>query len=253
MKKIIKISLLVIVSLFFLMVLVGQSIRLYHKIQENRRQRHWELEKAQACDCARQMAIENIKLGNYEGNHYPMNSYAYDVAISDYGIQLVYTGNVLKKCGGDIMEYAIKEKFGADIYDRIEHKADSLWKVSSNQETSPDGMYYMSGEFDEKDYDRTYNLVLDRLKKSGYLNVTKRKCFPNQLIFDFVVKKDGTISNVRIIMKLTKEINETVKQVMNNLPYKWKPIKVDGKVVNYRMEMRISFGEDPTQKLFIIE
>ncbi len=53
---------------------------------------------------------------------------------------------------------------------------------------------------------------------------------------DFIVEKDGTITNISIIRDVGHETGEEAKRVLNNMP-KWKPAKIGGKIVRCNLAM----------------
>lgn len=66
------------------------------------------------------------------------------------------------------------------------------------------------------------------------------KVWKGTIIVDFVIEKDGSISNVRIVSGGPQEFENEVVIVINNMP-KWVPAKKDGEIVRSVMTLPITF------------
>jgi protein TonB len=59
-------------------------------------------------------------------------------------------------------------------------------------------------------------------------------------IIEFVVEKDGTVSDFKVVRSLNKECDEEAVRVLKTMP-KWKPGKQGGKAVRVSYQIPISF------------
>ena len=62
------------------------------------------------------------------------------------------------------------------------------------------------------------------------------KKITGKVYVDFIVEKDGTITNISIIRDVGHETGEEAKRVLNNMP-NWKPAKIGGKIVRCNLAM----------------
>ena len=64
-----------------------------------------------------------------------------------------------------------------------------------------------------------------------------------RVIATFVVEKDGSISNARVVKSVSKELDEEALRVINAMP-KWTPGMQSGKNVRVKYTIPISFRLD---------
>jgi TonB family protein len=62
-----------------------------------------------------------------------------------------------------------------------------------------------------------------------------------KIFISFVVEKDGSVSNIRIIKGLTERLNVAAMKVVEKMP-KWKPALNNGKVVRSKFTLPISIA-----------
>lgn len=82
-----------------------------------------------------------------------------------------------------------------------------------------------------------YDFVKDKLK---YPAQARRMRIEGKVFVEFVVEKDGTISDVRSIKGIGGGCDEEAVRVVENAP-KWKPAKQRGKAVRQRMVLPLTF------------
>jgi protein TonB len=61
-----------------------------------------------------------------------------------------------------------------------------------------------------------------------------------RVYLQFVVEKDGSITNVKVDRGVSVDIDKEAKRVVKNMP-KWKPAETKGRVVRYRCRLPINF------------
>lgn len=69
------------------------------------------------------------------------------------------------------------------------------------------------------------------------------KKISGKVVVDFVVEKDGSISNVKINKSIYPSLDAEAKRVVEAMP-KWNPGKQDGKLVRVKFTMPVSFSLD---------
>lgn len=57
---------------------------------------------------------------------------------------------------------------------------------------------------------------------------------------EFLILKDGSISQTRIIRGVNRELNKEAKRLVNNMP-NWIPARLDGKPVNVKVRLPVTF------------
>jgi len=82
--------------------------------------------------------------------------------------------------------------------------------------------------------------LLFRLEHIRYLFEDRVKNIEGKVLVLFVVEKDGTISNVKMLHGLTAEQDKEVVRVVTNLR-RWKPGMQDGKPVRVQLTIPIDF------------
>ena len=68
----------------------------------------------------------------------------------------------------------------------------------------------------------------------------KNKGALGRVIVCFVVNEDGSVSGVRLLQGVNKELNDEALRVVSSMP-RWKPAKKDGKLVKYLTTVGVSF------------
>jgi len=88
------------------------------------------------------------------------------------------------------------------------------------------------GDFDGLAKYVKQRLVLENLSGIGEIQ--------GDVLVDFVVDKDGSVSDVRIVKGLHPKLDAEVVRVLSRMP-KWTPLQKDGKPVRSRISCPISF------------
>ena len=73
-----------------------------------------------------------------------------------------------------------------------------------------------------------------------YPNIAKENGDQGKVVLTFVVEKDGSISNIKIIKSVSKECDAEAIRVVKLTP-KWKPAKQNGKLVRFQFILPIAF------------
>ena len=67
-----------------------------------------------------------------------------------------------------------------------------------------------------------------------------KKQIEGKVIVEFIVKKDGSVASAKAISKTDAMLNTEALRVVNAMP-KWKPGKVNGRVVDVRYVLPVAF------------
>ena len=73
-----------------------------------------------------------------------------------------------------------------------------------------------------------------------YPDEASKKKVEGKVIVEFVVKKDGSVADAKVISKTNEMLNKEALRVINAMP-KWKPGKNKGKVVDVRFVLPVAF------------
>lgn len=68
----------------------------------------------------------------------------------------------------------------------------------------------------------------------------RRLGIEGEVVVEFFVERNGVISGVNVVKKLTKEFDEEAIRLVRNMPY-WVPGKKNSVPVRYKMTMPINF------------
>jgi protein TonB len=79
-----------------------------------------------------------------------------------------------------------------------------------------------------------------RLEHIRYIFADRMKNIQGKVWVSFVVEKDGSVSNIKLLQGLTPEQDKEVIRVVNNLR-RWKPGMQDGKLVRVQLSIPINF------------
>jgi hypothetical protein len=263
-KIIFKIILKILLGLFVItIVFYGVwflTIYLKVKIENEARKeelKHEHLKDSLECICGKIRSYKEIENGNvilyYTGN----SPYVDYIALNEFGIhvqQIHLSGeripSIRSLCTIAIMDSFINKKYGKDFIERIERKSDSIYKKRPDYHSDPfnhldlDGFYLSSDKevrYKCSEIKNIYNYIETYLKHKGLIPI-KDTCSPKNLVLDFVISKQGKLSNIRILRKLTPEIDSTVISLLTNLPCDWQPAESKGEIVSFRYEMDFDFG-----------
>ena len=102
---------------------------------------------------------------------------------------------------------------------------DEVFVVVEEQAEFPGGM------------DSMYAYIVKNLK---YPELAKEKGIQGRVFVQFVIEKDGSISNVKILRGIGGGCDEAAVEMVKNMP-KWKPGKQRGKPVRFQFTLPIKF------------
>lgn len=85
--------------------------------------------------------------------------------------------------------------------------------------------------------DSMYAYIVKNLK---YPELAKEKGIEGRVFVQFVIEKDGSISNVKILRGIGGGCDEAAVEMVKNMP-KWKPAKQRGKPVRCQFNLPIKF------------
>lgn len=85
--------------------------------------------------------------------------------------------------------------------------------------------------------DSMYAYIVKNLK---YPEAAKEKGIEGRVFVSFIIEKDGSISNVKILRGIGGGCEEAVVEMIKNMP-KWKPGKQRGKPVRFQFTLPIKF------------
>lgn len=77
-------------------------------------------------------------------------------------------------------------------------------------------------------------------KNLVYPEKAKEKGIEGRVFVSFIIEKDGSISNVKILRGIGGGCDEAAMEMVKNMP-KWKPGKQKGKPVRYQFTLPIKF------------
>jgi TonB family protein len=78
-------------------------------------------------------------------------------------------------------------------------------------------------------------------KNLTYPEVYADASISGRVIVEFIIEKDGSISNAKVIRSLDPPIDAEALRVINNSPANWKPAEQRGKAVRYRYIFSVIF------------
>lgn len=76
-----------------------------------------------------------------------------------------------------------------------------------------------------------------------YPEIYRRYQYKEMLIVNFVIEKDGSISNIKLLQGGFKEFEKTAIELVENMP-RWNPAMQNGKPMRYYMTLPINFCPD---------
>lgn len=82
-----------------------------------------------------------------------------------------------------------------------------------------------------------YQFLAANIKYPG----TKDVCVVGKVIVSFVIEKDGTVSDAKVVRKLHPAFDEEALRVVKLMP-KWEPGRQDGKPVRVQFNLPINFS-----------
>jgi protein TonB len=85
--------------------------------------------------------------------------------------------------------------------------------------------------------DSMYTYIVKNLK---YPELAKEKGIEGRVFVNFIIEKDGSISNVKILRGIGGGCEEAAVEMVKNMP-KWKPGKQRGKPVRFQFVLPIKF------------
>jgi TonB family protein len=112
---------------------------------------------------------------------------------------------------------------------------------ASNPDMTPDknGVYQIVEEMPQ--YPGGEDALMDYVSKNVvYPSEAQEKGISGRVFVGFIVEKDGSVSNVKVLRGIGGGCDEEAVRVISGLP-KWKPGKQDGKPVRVSYQMPINF------------
>ena len=112
---------------------------------------------------------------------------------------------------------------------------------ASNPDMTPDknGVYQIVEEMPQ--YPGGEDALMDYVSKNVvYPSEAQEKGISGRVFVGFIVEKDGSVSNVKVLRGIGGGCDEEAVRVLSGLP-KWKPGKQDGKPVRVSYQMPINF------------
>lgn len=86
--------------------------------------------------------------------------------------------------------------------------------------------------------DKLYNFLVNNIRYPDY---ARQNNIRGKVIIQFVVEKDGSLSDIKVIRSPDKSLSDEAVRLVNLLP-KWRPGMQNGKLVRVMFTMPISFG-----------
>ena len=168
-------------------------------------------------------------------------------------------------------KFQIKVSMGDNItasYVGYESKTIGVSKLYS--ESSKTNEYYigLQKEAETDNFEKVYDVVKQMPEFSGgqsalfeflsksirYPEAARKNSIQGRVITTFVVEKDGSISNARVVKSVNPDLDAEALRVVNSMP-NWNPGKQDGKAVRVKYTVPVTFKLDaaaPEEK-YILE
>lgn len=102
---------------------------------------------------------------------------------------------------------------------------DTIYSLADEQPTYPGGMSAF------------FKYIQNDLQ---YPEAAKAKGIEGRVFVEYVVEKDGSISNARVLKSLNTACDQEAIRLVNNST-KWNPGKIDGNVVRVKMALPLNF------------
>lgn len=77
----------------------------------------------------------------------------------------------------------------------------------------------------------------------NYPNAARCESVQGRVFVQFVVEKDGSLSEFKILRGLHPDIDQEAIRIIQSYPEKWIPTKINGKPVSQRISLPISFNK----------
>lgn len=93
-------------------------------------------------------------------------------------------------------------------------------------------------KFKDGDFNTFRTWVMQNVK---YPEIAKKESIEGKVYAEYIVEKDGTVSNVKIIKSADSRLNEEVLKVVKSSP-KWTAGKQNGKLVRVKFVVAVNFA-----------
>lgn len=189
------------------------------------------------CGCEKYLANEYIKKGELYPRYIGLNTNY--LLFKKYGLFV----SKLQKCGQEIMDKAIYQKFGNDFYKNLQILEDSL--SEENIIFNIDGIN--KRKIDAFPvypiYEDFFKFILDSLIKLKFKPIPDNACLPYSYELYFVVTKEGKTKDFIVGNKINPKFDHTVISIIKNLPLKWQPATINSQKVDYRINLRLDYNQ----------
>lgn len=152
--------------------------------------------------------------GRIDGNDYSYDKKAYDL----WGIQPGIEESFLYK-GIDVREYS------NNLEGFQQKKLDHIYDVVDEMPKYPSG----------------FDGLQDFIQKNRVTSLLANDTKPYRVVFEVVIEKDGSITNVKIAKSIDLLHDEDALRIIRKMP-KWIPAKQNGKIVRCKMLIPISYN-----------
>ena len=198
-------------------------------------------------ECAKIRAYRNIELGNiiaYPNDEKYSTYLIGQIAYGKYGVFVCHSASSIDlSVVKPIMDSVINSRYGSNFYKDLLDESNRIQKISPEKITMD--QYSIDVDYNYSDNIKTKEYVIDELKKRKQLPIKQPKCFPRNLIIDFIVKKNGQLVKPRILLKCNPVVDSIVINLLKNLPFRWSPGRRNESIVEFRKEISWEFGLDP--------
>lgn len=185
--------------------------------------------------------------------YYNSTEYMRQIAIDDYGVyvQPIVDRNFRTRTM-QIMDSAIKVRYGEDFISVLEKKADSLVQQYGQKSSNINEMY----GFATKEpilacgYDSLKRFLIWHLMRHRVLPLNEYSCCPNEVIIDFIIDEEGELSKPRILIGINPTIDGLIIDYLSKIPFKWIPANIDGRPIKYRKKIWLLLDNKSISKYF---
>lgn len=93
-------------------------------------------------------------------------------------------------------------------------------------------------KFKDGDFNTFRTWVMQNVK---YPDIAKKEGIQGKVYAEYIIEKDGTVSNVKVIKSDDAKLNQEVLKVVKSSP-NWKPGKQNGKLVRVKCVVQVKFA-----------
>ena len=182
---------------------------------------------------------------SWETNRF--NKYYNNYLLEKYNIEVIHGGcmiNMHDKCFSDRIKEVLLKKYGKDFFKNTRKEAKKLFDKSLQMQIDTGYVFILTDSMPQYvGGEDSIFMYLDRSCRL-YNSVDKRGCSnPNGTVYcRFIVEKDGSITNYKIVRSLDLNADNKVLESMKIMP-NWKPATINDQPVRCTMVLPFKFSQ----------